>query len=76
MCLRCVLKRRPDLSLDNVAFPALKEDKLLSLSKSPAVIRGGGRAGSHRLIKAPIILPVLPHTDYCNGHSGLYWHCI
>lgn len=32
-CLDCVLKHGLDPSIDNVAYPALKEDKLLSLLK-------------------------------------------
>lgn len=51
------LKHSPDLSLDYVAFPALKEDKLLSLSKSPTVIRGGRACLEVHLIRAQIIPP-------------------
>lgn len=36
----CVLKCGTNVGLDNVTFPALKVDKLLSGSKSPTVISG------------------------------------
>lgn len=41
-CVWVVLKLGLDLSIDNVAFQHFKEDKSLSLSKYPTVIRGNG----------------------------------
>lgn len=67
-CLSCVLQHSPDLRLDNVAFPALKEDKLLSASKFPTVIRGSRVCLEVHLIRAQIILPYFQHTDQSNGH--------
>lgn len=79
--LHCMLKNGLDLGADNIAFPALEEDKLLSASELPTVIRGSRVSSEVLVIKVRItfrsFLPsniVINATDFVRGCHHLSLH--